>query len=104
MYETFKHIVNNSSFVSGVVMMCMNMGSKYLADEIPEGMNKFFSHPFIRKVTIFCIAFVATRDFEMALIITLLFLLFSKYLMNEKSNSCLPSIKNLIPLKRKISV
>ena len=93
MYENFKYIVNNSSFVSGVVMMCMNMGSKYLANEIPEGMNNFFAHPFIRKVTIFCIAFTATRDFETALLLTLLFLLFSKYLMNEKSNTCLPLIK-----------
>ena len=74
-------------------MLMMNLGSKHVSDEVPQGMDNFFSHPWIRKITIFCIAFVATRDIKTALLISLLFILFARFLMNEKSKCCLINIK-----------
>ena len=88
------HFFNTSSFVSGCVMLIMNLGGKYVTMDVPKGMHNFFSHSWIRKLTIFCIAFVATRDIKTAVLVSLLFILFSRFLMNEKSNCCIPSIKN----------
>ena len=89
MYDFFKQSFNTNPFIAGLIMICMNVGSKHIATEIPKNMDNFFSNPYVRKITIFCIAFTATRDLETALILTLLFLLFSRYLMNENSNYCL---------------
>lgn len=91
-----KYIVsflNTSPFVSGCVMLMMNLGGKYVMMDIPNGMNSFFAHPWVRKITIFCIAFVATRNIQTSLLVSLLFILFSRFLMNEKSNCCLSFIK-----------
>ena len=87
--------LNTSPFVSGCVMLIMNLGGKYVSKEIPQGMHNFFSHRWVRKLTIFCIAFVATRNIKTALLITLLFLLFSRFLMNEKSKCCIMDVKKL---------
>jgi ABC-type uncharacterized transport system permease subunit len=88
MYELFVNSFNTNPFVAGVVMIFMNLGSKHLANEIPNNMEKFFSNPYIRKITLFCILFVATKNLEISLILTLLFLLLSKYILNENSIYC----------------
>lgn len=85
--------LNTSPFISGCVMLMMNLGGKYISMDIPDGMNFFFSHPWIRKLTVLCIAFVATRNIKTALLISLLFILFSRFLMNEKSKCCISFIK-----------
>lgn len=84
---------NTSPFVSGCVMLMMNLGGRHVAMDVPEGMNSFFAHPWVRKLTIFCIAFVATRNVKTALLVSLIFILFSRFLMNEKSKCCFPMIK-----------
>lgn len=93
MQTSIIHILNTSPFVSGCIMLIMNLGGKYVMMDVPDGMNYFFSHPFIRKLTILCIAFVATRNLKTSLFITLIFILFSRFLMNENSNYCIPFIK-----------
>jgi len=95
-YENFAEVFNSSPFVSGCVMLMMNIGSKYVIMDVPNGMNSFFAHPWIRKLTILCIAFIATRNIKIALLISLLFILFSRFLMNEKSKCCIPFIKKSV--------
>ena len=89
----FNSFINENPFIMGCMMLFMNLGGKYVIMEIPEGMNSFFSHPAVRKLTIFIIAFMATRNLKTALLLFLIFILFSRFLMNEKSNSCVPQIK-----------
>lgn len=98
-YHHIENYVNTSPFIAGCVMLIMNLGSKYVAMEIPNGMNSFFAHPWIRKLTIFCIAFVATRNIKTAMLIVLLFILFSRFLMNEKSKCCMTFIQKYFSKK-----
>ena len=91
-YGHFTNLFNTSPFVSGCVMLMMNFGGKYVLMDIPKGMHSFFEHPWVRKLTVLCIAFVATRNIKTALLVSLLFVLFSRFLMNEKSKCCLPFI------------
>lgn len=88
-----EHFFNTSTFFSGCFMLLMNLGSKHIHSDVPKGMELFFSHPVIRRLTLFSIVFIATRDFRTALLIVLLFILLSKYLMNENSKCCLPFVK-----------
>jgi hypothetical protein len=93
-YGHLTNFFNTSPFVSGCVMLMMNLGGKYVMMDIPNAMNSFFAHSIIRKLTVLCIAFIATRNIKTALLVALLFVLFSKFLMNEKSKCCLPFVKN----------
>ena len=74
-------------------MIIMNLGGKYLAMEVPENVQSIFAHPWMRKLTIFGIAFLATRDVKTAFILSLLFILFNRYILNEKSVCCLMPMK-----------
>ena len=94
-YSSIATFLNTSPFVSGCVMLIMNLGGKYVMMDIPKGMNYFFEHPGIRKLTVFCIAFVATRNIKTALLVALIFILFSRFLMNEKSTCCLNFVKQI---------
>lgn len=85
--------LNGSSFLAGCFMIIMNIGSKYVVLDIPIGMQHFFSHPYMRKLTIFCIAYIATRNIKTSFLILLLFIMMSKFIMNEKSKCCIPSLK-----------
>jgi hypothetical protein len=77
----------------------MNLGGKYVIMDVPDGMNVFFAHPWVRKLTILSIAFIATRNIKIALLVALLFILFSRFLMNEKSKCCLQFIKKSIKIE-----
>jgi hypothetical protein len=87
------NFLNTSPFITGCVMLMMNLGGKYVIMDVPKGMNSFFAHPWVRKLTILSISFIATRNLKTALLISLLFILFSRFLMNENSTLCLPFIK-----------
>lgn len=96
MIEAMSQMMGSSPIVAGCVMLLMNLGGKYVVMEIPKGMDAFFSHPWIRKLTIFAIAFMATRNLKASILLLLLFLLFAKYFFNEKSVSCIPVIRQRV--------
>jgi hypothetical protein len=95
--EVFSDFVY-SPLGTGCMMLMMNLGSRYIVLETPKGMEVFFSHPWTRKFMVFLIVFVATRNFKTSLLLFLLFILFSKYLLNENSKNCLSIVKEKIKI------
>ena len=79
----------NSRIFSGVVMILMNLGGRYIAMQVPSSAERILGHPIMRKFYVFCIAFMATRDIKVAILITLLFFVIFKFLFNENSKSCI---------------
>ena len=96
MFDVLSNIVGSSPVMTGCVILLMNLGGKYIVLDIPKGMDAFFSHPWVRKLTIFAIAFMATRNVKTSLLLLLVFILFSRYLFNENSRMCIPSIKQRV--------
>jgi hypothetical protein len=90
--SSLENYINTSPFISGCVMLIMNLGGRYIVMEVPDGMNNFFSKPWVRKLTIMCVAFMATRNIKLSIILMLLFVLLSRFLMNENSKCCLIKI------------
>lgn len=89
--------LNRSPFFYALVMLLLNLGSKYVDMEIPDELKDFLSNNITRRVVIFTIAFMATRDVITSLIVTCLFIILIFNLLNKKSKYCvLPdSIKKL---------
>lgn len=89
--EGVDHLLNslNGNIVfNGLIMFVMNLGGRYLAAEIPDSMNEIMAKPWFRRLTIFSIAFIATRNIKVALFITLIMIVLMKFLLNEKSRAC----------------
>ncbi len=78
-------LLNNNKLFTGCVMIIMNVGGRYIATDLPSNMDKIFANIWVRRLVVFCVAFIATRDIRIAIFITLMFILVFHYLLNEKN-------------------
>lgn len=77
--------LNNNKYFSGVMMIILNLGSRFLIKELTETQIELLDKKIIRKIVIFTIVFTATKDVYVSFIITILFLLVLNSLFNENS-------------------
>ena len=54
----------------GICMMLMNVGSRYIVDEFSAKEEEYQRNIFIRRVAIFAVCFMGTRDLVHALLLT----------------------------------
>tara|TARA_B100001093_G_C26523709_1_gene882878 strand:+ start:275 stop:658 length:384 start_codon:yes stop_codon:yes gene_type:complete len=95
------HNLNNSKFFAGILMILMNLGSKYISLELSESQDEFFSNVVIRRIMIFTVVFIATKDIIVSFIITACFIILVSGLFNQDSKYCL--IRNNSPKTKIIS-
>lgn len=80
--------LNNNTYFYGIMMIFLNMGAKYIELDL-EPHRKFLSSKVIRRFLIFTVAFIATRDILVSLIITATFIILVLNLFNSSSNYCI---------------
>lgn len=98
---SYIHNLNNSKYFAGVLMILMNLGSKYISLELSETQDEFFSNIVIRRLMIFTVIFIATKDIIISFVITACFIILVSGLFNENSKYCL--IRNNCPKTKVIS-
>jgi hypothetical protein len=81
--------LNDSKFFAGIVMLVMNIGSKYAVVELSHSQETFMKYTLGRLLLIFSILWVGTRDIFISLILTAVFVLLVDYLFNENSRYCI---------------
>ena len=86
--------LNESKIFSGIIMIAMNLGSKYISMELNETQEDFLNTKTIRRIIIFAVFFMATRDVLLSVILTIVFILFVGSLFNDNSKFCLIKKKN----------
>lgn len=95
------NITNNKLFL-GSLMFLTNIGGRFLIMELPVNLEKLFTqYAILRYLVLFSIFFMATRDIKMSILLTLLYFILIKYLINEKSSFCLIKEQNNEPPKVK---
>ena len=87
------YALNNSKFFAGIVMLIMNIGSKYISIELSKTQEDYVKYTLGRQILIFAILWMGTRDIVVALILTCVFILFADYLLNDNSKYCILSDK-----------
>ena len=83
------NILNNSKFFAGLVILVMNIGSKYISVELSKTQENYIKYSLGRQILIFAIIWMGTRDIVTSLIMTIIFILFADYLFNEHSKYCI---------------
>lgn len=63
-------LLNNDKIIWGVTMLLMNIGSKYIMGDISEVSEKIMKNEIVKKLVIFSMFFVATRDMLYAFLLT----------------------------------
>lgn len=81
--------LNNSKYFAGLIMIMLNLGSRYITIEFSETQKAFFQNSLIKQLLIFSIAWMGTRDIYTGLILTAVFTILSDHLLNEDSKFCI---------------
>lgn len=77
--------LNNNKYFAGLAMIILNLGSKYLIMELSETQEEFMSNKIFRRFIIFTVAFIATKDIVVSLIMTGIFVILVSNIFNENS-------------------
>lgn len=83
-FQTFDSL-NQSKYFAGIMMLILNLGSKYITLELSENQDQLLKNKIIRRFLVFTVVFVATRDIFVSLILTGIFILLVSGLFNENS-------------------
>lgn len=91
--------INGSKLFVGLMMIFLNIGSKFITIDLSETQKQFLTNSILRQVLIFAVAFVGTRDIVISLILTAVFTILVDGLLHESSpigilpKSIRPSVK-----------
>jgi hypothetical protein len=81
--------VNESKLFMGIIMIILNIGSKYIDVGFSKTQEQFIRNLLFKEILIFSITFTATRDIVTSLLITAAFVVLSDVFFHEKSKYCL---------------
>jgi len=80
--------LNNSKLFAGIIMLLMNIGSRYIQVKFSKSQEAFMRNYIVREVLIFAVCWMATRDLYMSIMLTAAFFVLSQYIFNEESPYC----------------
>ena len=81
--------INNSKIFAGLVVVTLNIASKFVNIRLSKTVEAYLKHTFSRDVLIFCIVWMGSREIYIAAAVTLCFILLMDFLLNEDSTYCI---------------
>lgn len=87
--DAFLQIFNTNPYFIGIMMLVLNLGGRFISLEVTKKQEQFLQLPWVRRVLIFTVLFVATRNIWVAFWTTVAVVLLLGYLFNENSSLCI---------------
>jgi hypothetical protein len=89
-YYLHTHIsqLNQSKIFAGLMIIVLNISSKYVNLKLSKTVESYLKHTFSRDILVFAISWMGTRDIYIAFIITILFIILMDFIFNEESQYC----------------
>ena len=81
--------LNNSKFFAGVIMILLNIGSKFIQIQFSRSTEEYMKYSVSKQLLVFAMAWMGTRDIYTALGLTAVFTILSDYLFNEECSLCI---------------
>ena len=81
--------LNNSKFFAGVIMILLNIGSKFITIQFSKSTEEYMKYSLSKQILVFAMAWMGTRDIYAALGLTAVFTILSEHLFNEESTLCI---------------
>ena len=79
--------VNNSKFFAGIMMLLVNIGSRYVTLKFSKSQEEYIKSKIAREFLIFAIIWMATRDLFTSIVMTASFIILADYLFNETTTT-----------------
>lgn len=77
--------LNNSKFFAGIMMILLNLGARHLVDEISTNEEEYRRNLMMRRVAIFAVCFIGTRDVITSLLLTAGFVILATGFSRKRS-------------------
>ena len=85
--------LSGNKYMLGLMILLINLGARYIGNEVGDFMHKVLNHKFARRFLIFLVLWMGTRDLVVAGVITIGFIVLVNTIFNENSSLCiLPTI------------
>jgi hypothetical protein len=84
--EGFIASFNTNSYFIGFMMLILNLGGRHLVGGLTPEQDKFFQTPWTRKLLLFVVIFIATRNIFAAFWLSIAIIVILGYLTNETSS------------------
>jgi hypothetical protein len=81
--------LNNSLFFAGVVMIMLNIGSRYIELKLDPSTENFLKTALSKELLVFSVCWMGTRDLVIALVLTAVFVVLADYGLNANSQCCI---------------
>jgi len=92
--------LSSNKYILGLMILLINLGARYIGNELNEFSHKVLNHKFARRFLIFLVIWMGSRDLVVSAVITTCFILLSNTLLNEQSNYCILPIDNPSPVSK----
>lgn len=86
--DALLQVFNTNPYFIGLMMLILNLGGRFISLEVTKKQEQFLQLPWVRRILIFTVLFVATRNIWVAFWTTVTVVLFLGYLFNENSALC----------------
>lgn len=86
--------VTTSPFFLGIMVLLLNVGSRYIVHEFSESDDEYSQNILLRRLAIFAACFTATRDVVVSIILTAAFVILSSGFLRGKSILAREGMKN----------
>lgn len=87
--DKFVNAFNQNKYIAGLAMILFNLGSRYLIVDMSKNTENILKTKILRRVTLFSIFFIGTRDLFASLLLSAIFLIMTMNLFNENSSYCI---------------
>ena len=95
--SALSHAFSSNMYVSGLVMILLNVGTSYLMQDLMPIAHRIFSVLWVRRLVFFAIFFTATRDLKVSVLLMIVFTLLVDIFLNEDSDYCLIPYEHRLP-------
>ena len=68
--QPYLKALNNNKFFIGIMMIILNIGSRHLVDEFSGDEKEYKRNILLRRIAIFAVCFIATRDIVHSTLLT----------------------------------
>ena len=89
--------INTNKYFYGILMILLNIGSRYIEIKFSKSQKQILGSKMLRRILIFTVCFISTRDIIVSLILTASFIIIILNLFNDESEYCIlpKSFRNL---------
>jgi hypothetical protein len=77
--------LNTSTFFIGIMMLLLNLGSRYIVNELADNDDEYRKYILVRRLAVFAVCFVGTRDIVVSIVLTAAFIVLSTGIFHGKS-------------------